>query len=510
MSIIEWTTRVIKSNAAGTGWITLPIEFHIKTSLGKWYDVKFTTNKKETFGLTLKLLKQKNVWGFYIPKPLCTENNLIGQLVSLTLQSSKYFPTKISADKRIRLPKSVVECLVIKEKELYGVELNIYDKIFHEVVLITKIDRSSRTASDELYFTIRMQDIPTNTKVKVRMNNKLEQLTSDKNKSSEDKVYLPNLFPDGVIGKLNHEKMIVFLGNHKPVVTPIMVDVTNLIHYFGCYYADGTKSGYGWSINASTPEQAVKYITGYESFILQSNLIFQLTYTLRPSVKENAQRIKEKLMKIWREKADIEISPDNIYILQSSIQHISEERYPSKHSPIGSLRIRDNRGIVLILHLKLLSFIENLLFLTKNKDLPWQFLFGIMEGDGCVSGGRNRCRIGITCVKSDILIPTLLQKVDINQVTKIYKKGQNAVDISFGLIPILKNFPRLHKFLFKYYPKRRRTFIKRLLDLPSIRYLLRERETLSHFILNPLKENNLLNDEILISRIKEIKRELIG
>ncbi|NVM52332.1 MAG: hypothetical protein HWN66_01430 [Candidatus Helarchaeota archaeon] len=508
MSIIEWTTRIIKGNATGTGWITLPVELHIETSLGKWYDIKFTTNKKETFILTLKLLKQKNVWGFYIPKSLCTEHNLITQLVSLTLQPSEYFPTKISADKRIRLPKSVVECLNIKENELYEVQLNIHDKIFHEVVLITKIDRSSRTAADELYFTIRIQDIPTNTKVKVKMNKKLEQLISDKNKSSEDKVYLPNLFPDGVIGKLNHEKMILFLGNHKPVVTPILLDITDLIHYFGCYYADGTKSGYGWSISASTPEQAVYYIIKYKSIISQPNLNFQLTYTLRPSVKDDPPLIKKRLTNLWFEKAGVEISQDRVYILQSSIQHASEEIHYLSHNPIGSLRIIDNKGLTLELHVKLLRYVENFLIQTNNKNLLWQFICGVMEGDGSVGGGKKRCRIHITCKKSDKLVPKILTKLGIYQVYKEYVKGKNVLEISFGLIPILENILVIQKLLFKYYPKRRKTFIKRLLNLPSVLYILREREKLSHFALIPLKENSLLNDAILISRLKELRMEL--
>ena len=178
--------------------------------------------------------------------------------------------------------------------------------------------------------------------------------------------------------------------------------------------------------------------------------------------------------------------------------------------PLVHLRIRDHRGLVLKLHLRLLDYIQFFLVKTENRDFHFRFLFGIMEGDRSVSGGKNRCRLGITCKKVDRIIPFILKKIEINYMIKKHLERKNVIDYTFGLIPILHNFHKIQKNIFKYYPKRRKIFIKRLFKLASIQYLLRERETLSNFALTPLKKNNLLNDEKLIIGLKELKRELVS
>ncbi len=507
MSILKWTARIVKGSGAGTGWITLPHKLHNKVVLEKFYEVNFTSNEGIQFSHIIKLSKLKNIWGFYIPKAICATHNLIGQRVAITLKPTEYFPAKISADKQVRILISIVECLNIKENEIYEVELNIQDKIFHEVILISKTNRSNR--ADEFYFTIRMQKIPTEKELKFKFNKKLEILTPNMDNSSEDIIYIQNLFHDGILGKLSSERMIIFLGNHLPIITPIKIKISNLIHYFGCYYADGTKSGWGWSISASTPEQAIYYVEKYKSIVLNSDINFQLTYTQRPSIKKNTQLIKKNLMRTWYQKTGIRISQDKIYILPSAINNPEDEiKFPG-HNPIGSLRIIDNRGLIMKLYLKILKEIEKFLINTNNDYLIWLFLFGIMEGDGSVGGGRARCRIHITTFYSNKLILLLLKKVGIHQIVKEYIKEKNTLELSFGLIPILKNLQMIQKYLFKYYSKRRRTFIKRFLKLPSIQYLIGEKENLSNFALSPLVKNNLINDKNLIFKIKELKTELL-
>ena len=93
-------------------------------------------------------------------------------------------------DKRILIPKSVVERLHIKQKELYEVELKIFEDTFHETVLIYKNDRSNR--SDEYSFIIRTLEIPTKTKAKIKFIKKVEQIAPDRSKSLEHTIFIPN------------------------------------------------------------------------------------------------------------------------------------------------------------------------------------------------------------------------------------------------------------------------------------------------------------------------------
>ena len=210
----------------------------------------------------------------------------------------------------------------------------------------------------------------------------------------KENIYLPNLFPEDIIGKIDADKMVIFLGNHKPIITSITIKIVDIIHYFGCYYADGTKSG-SWSINGSTPEQALYYISVFNKLILNPDLNFRLVYTIT-NFLDDVGNIKSYLKNKWKESTNIDITLNNIYLRESIIGN-KIENYPStKHNTIGSLRIIDNKSLVLDLHKKILNIIESFLLSTNDIYSSWQFLFGILEGDGSVGGGKNRCRITFT------------------------------------------------------------------------------------------------------------------
>ncbi|MHA2494758.1 MAG: hypothetical protein ACXAEI_04655, partial [Candidatus Hodarchaeales archaeon] len=185
-----------------------------------------------------------------------------------------------------------------------------------------------------------------------------------------------------------------------------------------------------------------------------------------------------------------------------------EEKENPRHNPLGSLRIRDYRGLVMELHLRVMKKIQSFVLNTKNAYYSWSFLLGIMEGDGSVGRGRDRCRLIITCLKSDEVIPELLTKVGVRPLEQKYPKPLNKVDYSFGIVPILKNLTILEEELFRYYPKRRKVFIKRLLKLATVRFLLKEIDELFPLALHPLKENNILGDKEITATLKNMKKEL--
>lgn len=153
--------------------------------------------------------------------------------------------------------------------------------MFTEQVIIETIDRINRNREDEYYYTIRMQKIPTKTEGKTTIGKKIEKLSTEKIQDDQE-IYLPGLFPEAHMGKLTENTMIIFMGIHKPIITPITIQLIEFVHYFGCYYADGTKKGHSWRINASTKEQAEYYLDCYNKLILNQDLKFELTYTEEP------------------------------------------------------------------------------------------------------------------------------------------------------------------------------------------------------------------------------------
>ncbi|MHA2271052.1 MAG: hypothetical protein ACXACI_04255 [Candidatus Hodarchaeales archaeon] len=428
----------------------------------------------------------------------------------IRLRRSKYWQTTISADKRAYFPKSTVEMHNIQKDELYEVELKVESQIFKEIVIVSITDRSEdENRADDYYFMIRLQDVPTATAAKARIVKKIPRIVPDAEESTEEQIYLPNLFPEAIMGKKDRQSMIIFLGRHVPIITPIRIALPDIIHYFGCYYADGTKRDHAWSINASTPEQAMYYIKNYNSLNLQPKLAFQLTFTYKGRSRGESADLRRKLRKAWQSKANVHLNEKDIFLRESSSKGKFEgEKHHLKHNPLGSLRIRDYRGLIMKLHLRLLRKVQSFVLRASNTYYSWSFLLGIMEGDGSVGGGRDRCRLKITCLEVDEIIPELLANVGINPLKEAYQKPSNAVDYSFGIVPILKNLTILEEELFRYYPKRRKVFIERLLKLATVQFLLKETDELFPLALHPLKENYILDDEKIIVTLIKMRKEL--
>jgi hypothetical protein len=468
--VFEWEGRIGKGNSRGAGYLTLPIDLRDSVEPGCFYDISLIDSNLETHVLTAKLSATKKGWGFYIPQALCIEHSLIGETVTCYIYQMDHFPVKLSADKIIRLPNSIVEEYEIKENDLFEVEVITKSGIFGEVVLITKTDRSNRSDCDEYTLTLRLSDAPRSTKARIKLLKRVEKLPSNlKEEENYEDFYLPKLFPDGIMGKTHENEMIIFLGNHVPTFAPIRINLLEFVHYFGCYYADGTKKGWAWGISASTPEQAVYYIEKYNQLIYGNRLVFRLTYSKKPSDKRTKDQIKKDLVKYWKEEADVEIEKKNIKLRETKHDNVL------KWNKCGSLGIRDDRNLVMEIHLRLLEETERIVSHNVNNEHSWNFLFGILEGDGFVSGGKGRFGVGFSTHSSDKIIEKTLIRLGINYRSdrSRVKNGVPAgITFQFGLFEVLQNLEILSKNIFKYYPKRRQTFVSRLLNQASVQNLL--------------------------------------
>jgi hypothetical protein len=489
-----WTRKIAKGNAKGTGWITLPLNVRKGHEPGKYYNCSIITETKEKILLTQKLLIIKNSWGFYIPQKICLEKKLLGTLVQATIKKSATIPGKVEQDQRVRLPIAVVQEKMIKEKELYEIELQIGEKLFTEIVIIKSIDRGNRNRENEYYYTIRMQKIPINTEGQTKIKKKIELLDAKTKWDNKEEIYIPELLPEATMGKISEKTMVIFLGNHKPIITPITILIEEYVHYFGCYYADGTKKGTFWRINASTREQGKYYLRKYSNLIINFEPNYWLTYTKKNQIdNRNEKEIKLDLKRYWENIKGININPDRIIIIESDSENIK------KWNEYGSLDIRDNKGLVRLLHVNTLNKITKALEsydLIKFRNFNiWNFLFGVLEGDGNVFGGMNRFGVEFTCHVRDEIISRFLTLLKIHH--NLNHKDDSTIKIYFTLTEVLKNIEILHDKIFTYYPKRRKIFINRLFDQSTVKHLLKKRFSISPQVFFLIKKINQYNPEII-------------
>jgi hypothetical protein len=501
MSSLTWEKRVAKGNSKGTGWISLPREIEERVELGTYYDLSMYDGAKINLDLTVKLVQYSGCWGFYIPKALCEKHSLIRKRVEIMIKESEYFPAQISADKRIYLPYSYVVENEIKENELYEIEIVVDGLAFGEVVLISKTDRSKISRRDEYIITIRLCAIPKKVRAKVKFIRKIKVLSPVKPPLPEEYFYIPSLFHGAIMGKIDPNEMIIFKGNHVPIITPITIKLEDYIHYFGCYYADGTKVGPGWSTSASTPEQAKYYIEKYNELIFNDVLDFGLTYSQKPSDKRKEEEVRKDLQEYWKREASIDIRRKRIKI------RTTKHDNPLKWNRCGSLRICAYKTQVLDLHMGLLGEIVYYLKSCENKKHLWNFLFGILEGDGSVRGGNQRFGVGFSCHETDEIIRQSLDKLQINyavDLSRIRNETGSGIQIDFWLFEVLSNLDLLYHNLFKYYPKRRKTIIERLLKQSTVRYIIGE---INH--LSPVSRIFFFEKTIQLDLIKETLIKLV-
>ncbi len=496
MSVLTWEKRVAKGNSKGTGWLPIPRELEERVELGTYYDISIHEKEMVPLDITTKLVEYSGYWGFYIPKAICEKHSLIRKRVEIMIEESEYFPAQISADKRIYLPYSYVVENEIKENELYEIEIVVDGLAFGEVVLISKTDRSKISRLDEYIITIRLCAIPKKVRAKVKFIRKIKVLSPVKPPLPEEYFYLPSLFHGAIMGKIDPNEMIIFKGNHVPIITPITVKLEEYIHYFGCYYADGTKVGPGWSTSASTPEQATYFIERYEKLVFNDILDYVLIYSQKPSDKRTEEEVRKDLQEYWKREASINIKRKKIKI------RVTKHDNPLKWNKCGSLRICSYKAQVLDLHMGLLGEIVYYLNGSENRAHLWQFLFGILEGDGSVCGGIKRFGIGFAFHKGDQVIRELLDKLEVKysvDLSRVKNKTGSGIFASIWLFEVLLNLKILSQNIFIYYPKRRKTFIERLLNQPTVRFIMGKNTHLA-----PISENFFMENDFNLEDIEQI------
>jgi len=459
---------VRKGNSSGnTGWISVPknIVTNNNIILGRTYQVELTTSTNK-YLLHLKSRAIKETLGFYIPKDIIKNDKMIGQTVSISISNTEYYQGKISADRLIRISNETVNFMGIKYKDLYKVEISIDNVKYQEIVFINIVERNDRS-SDEYYFIIRNQNVPVSTNVLYKFLHKVDVVPIPNVNIENSNILTASLFPTATIGDLG-EDILVFDGNHRPVTMSKYININLYAHYFGCYYADGTKRDQAFSINASTPEQAKYYLSIMKQLIKRPTICYNLTYTVKISDPRPDQDILRDLTRYWMVKAGIVLSSDKIFLNRSG----AKTDVITNWNPRGSLRIRIYSGLVLKLHVDIMNLLIKHINNSNDILLTWNFLFGILEGDGFVSGGSKNVGIGFTTGNHDIIIHPSLNKLGVDHLINIKADDNSNMDIKIGLYATLANLDIIAKNVFKYYPKRRKLFIERLIDKSTTKYIM--------------------------------------
>lgn len=486
---LEWHSRIRKGNARGTGWLSASSAISDKLEVGKWYDLVLKKSGNRRLNLFLKCSYYRHRTGFYVPRAVCHEHSLLGKDVKTCATCSEYFQSRIDEDKRIRIPYSIVDSHDLEHEHVWNAEIIINEKSFVEPVLITVIARRSNKRRNEYTILVRFHQIETSTDAKVRFLCRLETVATIPEKHTPGLMYLPSLFSDATMAIMEPNCMVIFLGNHMPIVCPIRLPFDAIVHYMGCYFADGTKRGHGWSINASTAEQAEYYIQCYHSIIHNPKLVFGLVFSRFPSDLRCENDLRNELVSKWSSVDNVDLRFNRTHI------RVCKSEAPRKWNENGSLRIRDNRHLVVLLHVCLLNATVDALAARRNTEQAWQMLFGILEGDGAVAGGSQRFGLSVATNTADewvvrliLAILNLDHRVDRGRVTRGLGQG---IAITIGLTTMVSQFDFFVKHVFQYYPKRRKRFVDRILELPMIQYLQGKKDTISNFTLKLIRDNGM-------------------
>jgi hypothetical protein len=156
----------------------------------------------------------------------------------------------------------------------------------------------------------------------------------------------------------------------------------------------------------------------------------------------------------------------------------------------------------------LLNLLIKEILTKKDKNLAFDFLCGVMEGDGCVPA-RKRGHIVIWTNRSDIcILESILRVAEIKFKTIVEEK--NKYGLRIGALEILKNFSYLGDKIFILYPKRRKALFERLKTIRTVKFLI-ENYSLTPRIKSWLKDNGFCDENYKITKKgKKLSNELIA
>ncbi|KXA96035.1 hypothetical protein AKJ37_06215 [candidate division MSBL1 archaeon SCGC-AAA259I09] len=479
---LSFKTYVKKANSRGTGFFHIPDRFSDKFQVGDQVSIKI--HSEETVKYSSKIRNWGGL-GVYVPKKIAGKYNLNHSTCKIEINKLNGFHAKIGSDGRVYIPNRRGKKLNLDEEKIIEIEGRIKGKnetVFWPVNVREKentveyrIIFDKRFAGEEGVFRIE----------------EVYDVSSEKEKISKDlrKVLKPFdwIVPDDTVR--------VFDGSKVPVQMSSKLDLSDISYYLGAYFADGTKKGNSWGIAASTFQQAKFYRKSHRFVFKNADLDYQLSYTFNPASRNKNKSIVEK----WKKETGIQIG---------SIRKLeTETRNAENRNKFGSLYIREHKLLVREIYVEMLSALLKKITETHDRRLAWNFLLGVLEGDGAPKS-KKHCHIEIVTNVEEI--DRLQRGFDVLRLDgEIYRKGDKGRSINIGSLELICNLELIGDKLFHLYPKRRRKTIRRLLDTGAARFILGKQESTAGWVKNYLKEGGILNERFnLTDRGRKIRGKL--
>ena len=452
--------RKVSKWGKNTGWITVPQKLRPDVPIGQRFKITLTF-KDKTLSYTSRYQQNKRSYGFSVPKEIVTKYPIIGKEVRISVVKIKGFTAKISQYKQVIIPQDKLRDYSISPEELLEIKVRSGEDKFTEVVKLAHTQREGKTG--EVMAVVRLHDVNAGP-AEIEILRKVEVVQDS---HTDEEIAISALFADGVCGLINEDQIIIFQGRHVPIITPRYVKIGDIAHYMGAYFADGTKKGHAWRIVASTPEQAVYYTAMCKLLTPEEKFTYSLVYSLKPNEKGGRKLRKAELIKYWKSHG---IGLSQIYILDA----LNNDTL--KYNPNGSCQVENKKGLTMKLQRRVLYHTIGRNGILLNKNDIRKFILGVMEGDGHVSGGRKRIGLAITTDNAHRnLFESLLQRIKINfhiEDSRFRRGESNGITFQFGLLAILNNLTWLSSSIFLYYPKRRKTLLKRMFTKKIVQFLL--------------------------------------
>jgi hypothetical protein len=415
---------------------------------------------------------------------------LLQKEVEVIIEEVDGFFSKISSDGKVYLPNSTGLKLNLIKDEIILLEAIIEDKLFSNYTQV-KTREKKNTKEYHCQFNINLKNKEGLFKIK--------ELTSRTPISINTEI---KKLLDGLnYAQINVTDLIVFYGNRVPIIINKNINIKDFAYYLGCYFSDGTKKGNSWGIVASTFQQANLFIKTHKNLIKNNNIIYELSFSRYSHQEEN--KTKLKLKDIWEAKTSITLNLNKI-----RTRKIKASLY-SKRNQFGSLVIKENKHLSLLFYNRMLNILFSYIFIEKNKELADDFLLGCFEGDGGVSS-KTHAHIILTTNAKEFEILTQVAQIG-SLKFKAHHEPAKIYYLRFHSLSILSNLDLLKFKLFQYYPKRRKVFIERFLEIGAVKFILGIQPSTSGWIKNYLQKENILYKRYkLTKKGKEIKKALIG
>jgi bifunctional DNA-binding transcriptional regulator/antitoxin component of YhaV-PrlF toxin-antitoxin module len=464
---MEVETKVWKGNSRGVGFAIIPKE--LENYFAHNENVKVDLNDSSFF---TKTNVHKNRSGIYIPKEICS--GLMGKKVKIMIEKMDGFYSTLGEDGRLYIPNHIIRKFGIDIDDIVLIAGKLDGFKIEKICIVKKRERGNKKEY-RVIFDSNFSGKPGIFELKRKLSRNVICPVLIKNSISNFKY-----------AQIDENSMILFHGGMAPIVINTDIKISDISYYFGMYFSDGTKKGFSWAINSSTFEQGKYNIKMHKKII--KNQEFTPHVTITTNKKDG--NYEDFILKKWNDEIG------NGFFCKKIIVKNTKTKDAPNRNEYGSLTIREGGEIIVLYYNKLMN---NIIETIKNGDFNAgiDFLCGILEGDGCANS-KKRGHISIATNEYDKnIIESVIKSLKIE--FNIYKEGENKYTVRIGALEILKKLPIMKDKLFRYYPKRRTKFINRFHNVGAVKFILGEQKHAPGWVKSYLKNNNILDENYMLT-----------